>query len=130
MTASEQQHSFNIEAVRARFGWVRFITGLCTGAFTLLIGLEKFFHWDVFQARIVCSLLSLSIVLGSIVLLQEGRILSRSAKALFLIVQRDQKDSTIFLEPAFSVQEMALFRAFHFSFLASIVAMLAMLWLP
>lgn len=116
------------EALITRFSWVRYVTGLSTGSFTLLIAFHKSFeNSPVWALKLCFCFLFLTTILGTFLLLRESaayqRLLGR------LVVANSKSDihpdliETVAI-PTFDRIEKIIFPIFYMSFLSSMGSLL------
>jgi uncharacterized membrane protein len=129
MKPIEAVHNLSMAAFTARFNWVRYVTGLAAGAFTLLVSFSHFLQISLFWLRSICSLLFLCVLLGVTLLLREASALDRSSDRLWRDLRRSQaEDLEVAIQPILSGGERFLFVAFYLAFIISLLAMVSALW--
>jgi hypothetical protein len=129
MKPIEAVHNLGMAAFTARFNWVRYVTGLAAGAFTLLVSFSHFLQISLFWLRSVCSLLFLCVLLGVTLLLREASALGRLSDRLWRDLHRPQaEDLVVALRPRLSGGEWFLFVAFYLVFIISLLVMASALW--
>ena len=116
------------EAFVARFSWVRYVTGLSTGSFTLLIAFYSSFKSSpIWILKLCFCFLFLTVILGTFLLLRESRAYER---LLYRLASTHEQSDThpdlveTVAIPVFDTTEKIIFPAFYISFLISMGCLL------
>ncbi|MDA1067034.1 MAG: hypothetical protein O3C43_11065 [Verrucomicrobia bacterium] len=112
------------EAFRAKFSWIRYVTGLSIGAFTVLITFHSnFIGAPIWSFRACLISLFLSVFLGTLLLLRESvvseRLLSRLVAANAGSGVHPDLIEAIAI-PVLSKSDKLVFRVFYLAFLVSL----------